>query len=139
MELEWLATGQASGETYPFEVSRQDEALADQPAVIDTRPMIRQIAAEVSANVPASSIARRFHATLVEIIAATCGEIRRQCGLSRVVFSGGVFMNAILCVEAERRLTSEGFLVYRHQTVPSNDGGLSLGQVAIAAGQLNSP
>jgi hydrogenase maturation protein HypF len=47
--------------------------------------------------------------------------------------SGGVFMNVLLTSEAVARLVFDGFRVYRHQRVPPNDGGLSLGQLAIAA------
>jgi len=49
------------------------------------------------------------------------------------VLSGGVFLNALLTVEAVTRLANESFRVYRHRHVPPNDGGISLGQLAIAA------
>jgi hydrogenase maturation protein HypF len=55
--------------------------------------------------------------------------------LHAVVLSGGVFMNALLSSEANTRLQNDGFRVYRHRLVPPNDGGLSLGQLAIAAAQ----
>jgi hydrogenase maturation protein HypF len=50
-----------------------------------------------------------------------------------VVFSGGVFMNELLATEARQRLVEDAFAVYQHRLVPPNDGGLSLGQLAIAA------
>jgi hydrogenase maturation protein HypF len=50
-----------------------------------------------------------------------------------VVLSGGVFMNALLTNETVQRLSIDGFRVYRHCRVPPNDGGVSLGQLAIAA------
>jgi hydrogenase maturation protein HypF len=53
-----------------------------------------------------------------------------------VVLSGGVFMNALLSLDAESALGREGFDVYRHRLVPPGDGGLSLGQAAIAASRL---
>ena len=52
-----------------------------------------------------------------------------------VALSGGVFLNALLTREAISRLSGEGFQVYRHRLVPPNDGGLSLGQLAVAARQ----
>ena len=52
-----------------------------------------------------------------------------------VALSGGVFLNALLTVEVEARLTAAGFRVFRHRQVPPSDGGLSLGQLAIAAAQ----
>ena len=54
-------------------------------------------------------------------------------GIDVLVLSGGVFMNVLLTCEVVTRLESDGFRVYRHCRVPPNDGGLSLGQLAIAA------
>ena len=70
---------------------------------------------------------------MVELIASVCDHIRRSMQLDAVVLSGGVFMNALLSSEANTRLKRDGFRVYRHRLVPPNDGGLSLGQLAIAA------
>ena len=50
-----------------------------------------------------------------------------------VVLSGGVFQNRLLLEQLTRRLRQHGFDVLTHRQVPANDGGLSLGQVAIAA------
>jgi hydrogenase maturation protein HypF len=72
------------------------------------------------------------------MIAAVCGRLRRETGLAAVVPSGGVFLNALLTAEASARLRGDGFRVYRHRRVPPNDGGLSLGQLAVAACGLAS-
>jgi hydrogenase maturation protein HypF len=69
----------------------------------------------------------------VSLVAAVCHQIRQATGLGIVVLSGGVFMNALLVAEVDARLLRDGFRVYRHQRVPPNDGGLSLGQLAMAA------
>ena len=53
------------------------------------------------------------------------------------MLSGGVFLNALLTSEACARLRGDGFRVYRHRLVPPNDGGLSLGQLAVAAHHLH--
>ncbi|MEO6436431.1 MAG: carbamoyltransferase HypF [Tepidisphaeraceae bacterium] len=133
MQLEWLATG-AGGDagTYPFEVAH--EQIGD---VIDTRPLIRAAADDIARGTSAAIIARRFHSTMVEIIASVCKTIARDSALDRVVLSGGVFMNALLTREAAARLEADGFRVYRHRLVPPNDGGLSLGQLAIVAAQVH--
>jgi hydrogenase maturation protein HypF len=126
VELEWLASEFAPDGAYPFELGQTDEG----PLVVDTRPLIRAIVAD---SASAAKIARRFHSTVVEIIVAVCQRLRKSTGLKAVVLSGGAFLNAILTREVAARLRADGFRVYRHRLVPPNDGGLSLGQLAIAA------
>jgi hydrogenase maturation protein HypF len=130
MELEWLASGVTADGHYPFEL---EEVGADQPLVVDTRPLIAEVAKDVRHGRGAAIIGRRFHSTLVEIIAAVCARLRSRTGLSTVVLSGGVFLNALLLSETLERLERDGFRTYRHRRVPPSDGGLSLGQLAIAA------
>jgi hydrogenase maturation protein HypF len=131
VELEWLAAGVAPDGAYPF-----DLGSAREPLVIDTRPLVRAVAEDAGRGVEAALIARRFHSTLVDVIAAVCGRLRRETGIGEVVLSGGVFLNALLTREVSARLGGEGFRVYRHHRVPPNDGGLSLGQLAVAAATL---
>ena len=135
VELEWLATGVAPAGLYPFELYQphQPEPAMDTPLVVDTRPLITGVAADARGGMPAALIARRFHSTVVEIIAAVCLRLRSGTGLDAVIPSGGVFLNALLTTEVSARLRAEDFRVYRHRLVPPNDGGLSLGQLAVAA------
>ena len=58
---------------------------------------------------------------------------RHETGIGAVALSGGVFLNALLTTEAVDRLSGDGYRVYRHRLVPPGDGGLCLGQLAIAA------
>ncbi len=129
VELEWLATGVPSETDYPFDLVAADE----QPLIVDTRPLIAAVAEEARRGADAATIARRFHTTVVAIIAAVCRRLREATGLTAVILSGGVFLNALLTHEVRVRLEGDGFRVYRHRLVPPNDGGLSLGQLAIAA------
>lgn len=96
-------------------------------------PVVRAILHDLADRPDRPRIARRFHWTIVEMITVVCGRIREHCGLRRVVLSGGTFMNGLLTAEVVRRLTRDGFAVYRHHVVPPNDGGLCLGQLAVAA------
>ncbi len=138
VELEWLAAGVSPVGSYPFEITtlRAGEA-AITPRIIDTRPLIRAVATDTSRGVSAALIARRFHSTLVDLISTVCGLLRQATGLGAVVLSGGVFLNALLTCELSARLGAEGFRVYRHRLVPPNDGGLCLGQLAVAAARAS--
>jgi hydrogenase maturation protein HypF len=101
--------------------------------MVDTRPIIRAVAEDVTRGTDSKLIARRFHSTMVELIATVCDRIRQATGLNSVALSGGVFMNVLLVHEVSDRLRRAGFQTYRQRLVPPNDGGLSLGQLAIAA------
>ncbi len=130
VELERLALGAAPDAAYPFGV---DEAMPDGPLVVDSRPLIRAVARDAGNGVETARIARRFHSALVEIVATVCRRIRKTTGVEAVTLSGGVFLNTLLTSEVCDRLRGDGFRVYRHHRVPPNDGGLCVGQLAIAA------
>lgn len=134
MQWEWLATdaGEARG-AYPFTIEPPSAGRDAAPDVIDTRPIIRALAEDAVRGIEPRRMARRFHTTIVDVIETACLRIRDRTGLGVVVLSGGVFANAILLREAVPRLEAHGFRVYRHRLVPPNDGGLCLGQAAIAA------
>lgn len=137
MELEWLASEVPADGVYPFDVASGE--TPDAPLVVDTRPLIRELEEDRSRGIDRRRIARRFHSTLAEIIIEVCRRLRPRVGGQEddpravVALSGGVFLNALLVVELVERLESEGFRVCRHRVVPTNDGGISLGQVAVAA------
>jgi hydrogenase maturation protein HypF len=132
IELEWLSTAERDDGTYPFELTGEQ----DVPLVIDVRPLIRAVSDDVRRGTTAGTIGRRFHATVIEIVAAVCHQVAARTGVRTVVLSGGVFMNALLSEGVVSRLAEEGFRTYRHERVPPNDGGLCLGQLAIAAATM---
>ena len=138
IELEGLASDLPESGAYPFVICDGRDANSNAVLEVDTRPLIRAVVAEVAAGTDTSLIARRFHTTLVETIASMCGRLRIESNLDRVVLSGGVFLNALVTHEVCMRLRQEGFRVYRHRLVPPSDGGLSLGQAAIASAILSS-
>jgi hydrogenase maturation protein HypF len=137
VELEWLASPYPPDACYPFELSDTTGPDNSRVLEVDTRPLIRSVAEEVEKGAEPGRIARRFHSTMVEIIVAVCGLIRKQTGLNDVVLSGGVFLNALLTGELMDRLGKESFAGYRQHLAPPNDGGLSLGQLAIAARRIS--
>ena len=78
-------------------------------------------------------VAARFHHGVADAIARTCAILRARSGLGVVALSGGVFQNLLLLDRTVTRLEADGFRVLVHGRVPPNDGGISLGQVAVAA------
>ncbi len=134
IELEWLAEGVPPDEEYPFEILQEGSSDALQ---IDARPLIAAVVKDAGASVTAARIARRFHDAIAKMIVAVCERIRNQMGLHQVVLSGGVFHNVLLTRETKAGLETAGFRVYRHRLVPPGDGGLSLGQLAVAAAGLS--
>jgi hydrogenase maturation protein HypF len=115
---------------YPFTI------VAGVPAILDVRPAIRAIVGDVQRGVSIAQIAGRFHNTVAELLAMGCEEVRQQRGVNTVALSGGVFQNRLLLERLLHRLQSSSFQVYINRLVPPNDGGLSLGQAAIAAARL---
>jgi len=83
-----------------------------------------------------SVVASRFHNTLAAAIHEMCLRMRRESGLQRVCLSGGTFQNMRLLGLVARALRGSGFEVFLHKKVPPNDGGIALGQAAIAAERL---
>jgi hydrogenase maturation protein HypF len=130
MKLEWLATDAQDTRTYPFELHQRGGTLE-----IDTRPLIAAVARDVQQSVDSARIAWRFHQSVVRMIVEVCRRLREVTGRNAVVLSGGVFLNAWLTQRSVAELRAAGFRVYRHRQVPPGDGGLCLGQLAIAAAQ----
>jgi hydrogenase maturation protein HypF len=127
IDLEMLAAGEPDdADAYPFVIAPTD------PLEIDVRPMIAEIVDEVLRGTPRARIASRFHSTIAEIIAEVCSRIRLRDGLNRVCLSGGSFQNFVLLERTSRLLRKTGFELFLHSRVPTNDGGISLGQAVIA-------
>ncbi len=123
IELEALADPAENG-TYEF---------AMEGLVFDPAPLIAAIAADVLRSVPAPTISARFHNAVVGLVLEICRRARGLTGVNRVGLSGGVWQNRLLLERAVTRLEDDEFEVLVHRLVPPNDGGLALGQAAIAA------
>ncbi len=128
IELEHLADVTESG-SYPVGV---------QDGAVDVGQLIRAVAEELLRGVAVPIIAARFHNALADVVLDVCGRVREEQGLSTVALSGGVFQNALLLTRCLERLEPVGFDVLTHRQVPANDGGISLGQAAIAAATLRA-
>ena len=94
--------------------------------------MLKGIYKDLLNNVAPSTIAAKFHNTLINALTMVCQEISSHTGVKKICLSGGVFQNAYLLQGLVKRLTKQGLDVFWQQKVPANDGGISLGQVMIA-------
>lgn len=86
---------------------------------------------------PAGLMAARFHKTLIETLSETALRICAARGLGRVALSGGVFQNRLLLERVHSALVQKGLEVMVHSQAPANDGGVALGQAAVALARLN--
>jgi hydrogenase maturation protein HypF len=126
MELEAIS---APGDAEPYPFPLIDGAMLG----LDPRPLISAIVADLDRGVAVPGIAARFHAALAQGISVACSALRRRTGLGTVALSGGCFHNRRLTEAAVRLLERDGFEVLLHSRVPPGDGGIALGQAAVAA------
>lgn len=124
-QLEALA-GAETGD--PLELAFVDT----DPFEIDLRPAIRELVRELRRGTSRALLAARFHTTLAFAIREAC----RRVGRPAVALTGGCFQNRRLVEETAALLEADGFDVLLHRRVPPNDGGLALGQAAIATFRL---
>ncbi len=94
---------------------------------------IQEITDDIRRGTDTSIIATKFHNTIILAIFETVKSIRLKEGINKVVLSGGVFQNKYLLEGTIQVLMKNNFEVYSHATVPSNDGGIALGQLAVAS------
>jgi len=139
MRLEFLAAGDSTA-PYPFPLveSAAPAALAPgqraraQLLELDWRPLVAAVVEDRKRGVPGATIAARFHAAC----AAAAAGVADAVGAARVALTGGCFQNRRLTAEVARRLERVGSEVLLHRQVPANDGGIALGQVAVARARL---
>jgi hydrogenase maturation protein HypF len=121
---------------YPFAIRK---VRGEGPACIEPSAMWRALLADLRRGVHRGVIAARFHRGLARVVTEMTTALRGERGrphFDTVALSGGCFQNRVLFEETERQLRDEGFEVLSHAAVPANDGGLALGQAAIAAARL---
>ena len=131
MRLQALAsTGLRSNdqlEGYPFAISNDDDGLSQ----IDQAPLWRVLADDLAAAAYPGDMAARFHLGLADAFTSVLSSSRKPLS-STVALSGGVCQNALLARLMREKLTDAGFEVLEARELPANDGGLAVGQAAIA-------
>ncbi len=122
MRLENVASGTIEI-AYPFDFGE----------VISFEPTIQEIVQDLLEGVNVSEISAKFHNTVINVIFTVASQIRKETGLNKIVLSGGTFQNKYILSRVELILKKDGFEVFSHCKIPSNDGGIALGQLVIAA------
>lgn len=100
--------------------------------VLDARPLVAAVREWLAEGRSVPDVAARFHAALAADVSTLAADLARRHGMDTVALSGGVFQNRRLATLLQSRLRDNGLTVLTHRAVPCNDGGLSLGQAAIA-------
>jgi hydrogenase maturation protein HypF len=97
------------------------------------QPVIRGVVEDILKGILPSEISAKFHCTLIRLFTDICEVISKERDIDRVVMSGGVFQNSILLSGLIKALEARGLQVFSHRIVPTNDGGICLGQAMVAA------
>jgi hydrogenase maturation protein HypF len=116
----------SEGEGYEFAIEED---------TIDPSPLFAAVVSDLRAGIPVHRIAARFHNGVSEMVARVCRKMGEESGSKAVALSGGVWQNRVLLQRVLALLRGLGFQVYIHRQVPTNDGGICLGQVAVAMHQ----
>lgn len=120
-----------SDEAYPFPFSGGE---------LDFRPLLEAVIKDRLRGRSPGEIGGAFHAGIARGLSRTLAALRSAFGVRTVVLSGGVFQNGLLFEHLHLLLKGEGLRVWTNHLVPPNDGGISLGQAALAAfGQFDDP
>jgi len=115
-------------DSYGFELIRETNG----PLRLDLSKMIRELIADVQNEASSGVISAKFHNCLAAALVDMARAARQSCKLNTVALSGGVFCNGYLASRLIKLLKKADFRVLFNRNVPSNDGGISLGQAAIA-------
>jgi hydrogenase maturation protein HypF len=130
MSLEAVARSMGPGPLLEYEVEDPDDK--EGPALLDVRPLIRELVSGMRTGRDEADLARAFHETIAVMLADAAHAAAERRGLNRVVLSGGCMVNQLLLGALVRRLEEAGLDVHVQRRVPPGDGGIALGQ-ALAA------
>jgi hydrogenase maturation protein HypF len=133
IELEGIAVDEADDQSgYPMELLPGDWQRRE-PARLSAAPLWRSLIEDLQTGVTKPRIAARFHAGVAQGFVAAAVQARSATGVTQVVLSGGCLHNRRLARLLHAQLEAAGFAVFQHRRVSPGDGGLSYGQIAVAA------
>ena len=133
--------------TYEGQAAIEFESMADPdevdyyPFIIEettfsAKPLWEGMLRDWRSGLSLPRLAARFHNSIAQLNLGLCQRVRQSYGANTVALSGGVWQNRVLLKSTSRLLTQAGFHVLRHHHVPTNDGGIALGQAVIAAAAI---
>jgi hydrogenase maturation protein HypF len=111
--------------------------LAVDGGLIDPAPLLEAVVADIRVGRAAGAVAAGFHVAVARLVGALAGQVAGQEGLDRIVLCGGVWQNALLTRLVRQELAGRPLTVLTARVVPPNDGGLALGQAAVAGYRLS--
>jgi hydrogenase maturation protein HypF len=126
IEFEALADPDEAG-SYSFELNQHE---------VEVRSGLEALTKDVRNGIHASKISARFHNGLAKAIQMTVKKMNQETGIRTIALSGGVWQNLTLIGRTLSLLQADGFTVYLHHQVPTNDAGLSFGQAVVATSRL---
>jgi len=107
-------------------------------SILKTEKVFRSVIADLRSGIPVSIISARFHNGLAKAILQICKSANSQFEIDEVALSGGVWQNMTLLQKTVPLLEQSDLKVYIHRQVPTNDGGIALGQAVIASQLVTS-
>ena len=123
VRLEQTASGELSRH-YPVRIEN---------GYISFRPAFDAMLEELAEGIPVAGISASFHNTIASALVECIRQQKEQTGISTVVLSGGCFQNKRLSEQLQQLLAKERITCYLPGRIPCNDGGISVGQLAVAA------
>jgi hydrogenase maturation protein HypF len=130
MQLEFATNGFKTDEAYPYKLLCPPQA----PIILDYSPMLNAILGDIYEQISQEIVAAKFHNTLIEGMVA----IANRVGVEQIVLTGGCFQNRYLLERAIAQFKTEGFSIYWHHRIPTNDGGIAAGQIMAALRALQN-
>ena len=127
IELELLADQTEKGE-YPIDL---------QAGEIDVKPLLQNLLVDWYAGTKKATLSARFHNSIARLVLDVAQQARTSHNIRTLALSGGVWQNTLLLTKTLALLENAGFTVLTHRWIPSNDGGIALGQAVIAAKRYN--
>lgn len=137
VELEMIAydgIDGVGGKSYPYSIIEHNGINT-----VKLKELFLAIVQDLQHGVSKATISAKFHNSVAQMVADMCQFITRRTGIDQVALSGGVFQNRLLLRTVIPRLEASGFSVLTHKQVPTNDGGISLGQAVIANFAIDTP